>query len=171
MKDMDKQIQRIKEKAKRYYLRRSRSGMHLLRPLPEASIVAFEKKYGVRLPEGYRRFLLEIGNGIATPYPGAGDVFGLTIRSFQGYRRQVMAHWKNLHKPFPFTHTLVWEGVDLPAEDLARVERLDHGNLLLMDEGCCQTWHLIVTGPERGNMWNMCEVGIAPIEPRRDFLT
>lgn len=31
-------------------------------------------------------------------------------------------------------------------------------------------WHLIVTGPERGHMWWVCGEGIAPTDPKMDFL-
>jgi hypothetical protein len=31
-------------------------------------------------------------------------------------------------------------------------------------------WILIVTGPERGNIWFKCGEGIQPTSPKRDFL-
>jgi hypothetical protein len=31
-------------------------------------------------------------------------------------------------------------------------------------------WVLIVTGPERGNIWFKCGEGITPTIPKRDFL-
>lgn len=31
-------------------------------------------------------------------------------------------------------------------------------------------WHLIVTGPERGHVWWVCGKGIAPTDPKMDFL-
>ena len=35
---------------------------HLNPPVSEAEVLAFEQKYGLTLPEGYRDFLLTIGN-------------------------------------------------------------------------------------------------------------
>jgi hypothetical protein len=32
-------------------------------------------------------------------------------------------------------------------------------------------WHLIVAGPERGNVWTLSSEGIQPTAPKRDFLT
>ena len=37
-------------------------------PLPVSVIEAFEQRHGVSLPEDYRRFITEIGNGGAGPY-------------------------------------------------------------------------------------------------------
>src|SRR3954471_3790250 len=39
-------------------------------PLPVAVIEAFEGRYGLSLPEDYRHFITEIGNGGAGPYYG-----------------------------------------------------------------------------------------------------
>jgi hypothetical protein len=39
-------------------------------PLPVSVIEEFEQRHGVSLPEDYRRFVTEIGNGGAGPYYG-----------------------------------------------------------------------------------------------------
>src|SRR5512142_2282534 len=39
-------------------------------PLPEADVISFERRHKVSLPDDYRRFITEIGNGGAGPYYG-----------------------------------------------------------------------------------------------------
>lgn len=39
-------------------------------PISEETIAAFESRFGVSLPEGYRNFLLWMGNGGAGPFYG-----------------------------------------------------------------------------------------------------
>ncbi|MBW3596433.1 MAG: SMI1/KNR4 family protein [Planctomycetes bacterium] len=38
--------------------------------LTESQAAAFEKKYAITMPEDYRQFLTQIGNGGAGPYYG-----------------------------------------------------------------------------------------------------
>jgi hypothetical protein len=39
-------------------------------PIPETRLSAMEREYGARLPEEYRHFLVNLGNGGAGPYYG-----------------------------------------------------------------------------------------------------
>lgn len=66
-----KQIQRARETDSDFF----RFGAdchkyHLAPPASEETVAAFEARFGISLPEGYRNFLLWIGNGGAGPFYG-----------------------------------------------------------------------------------------------------
>ncbi|TWU26140.1 SMI1/KNR4 family protein [Novipirellula artificiosorum] len=158
-----------------------------LNPIVRNSEVSkFEVKHGIELPEGYRRFITELGNG------GAGPYYGLfKFREMDDcYSSQ---RWKEndgfvgtLAKPFP--HTKAWN--DLPEypgedeiqdEDLheAEVERIDriywnpehvNGAIPICHQGCALRNWLVVTGPEAGNVWEDLradEGGLVPAKRKR----
>lgn len=124
--------------------------------LPEAEVRAFEEAHGITLPEAYRRYLLEVGNGFE--WEG-----GYPFLAFPPDVRE-----NRLDIPFPFQREWIWEAEDTPDETM--MQSVLNGNLELIDIGCCQTFHLIVTGPCRGEVWWFADVGIQPCCPRQDFL-
>ena len=142
-----------------------------LNPVVRKSVVAnFEKKHQVLLPDEYRRFITEIGNGGAGPYYGLfkfremDDCF-----SFQRWKEND-GFVGDLSEPFP--HKKPWNGLpDYPEEDEfddedlyeAEIERLDriywnpenvNGAFPICHHGCAARSWLIVTGPEAGNVWD-----------------
>ena len=123
--------------------------------LSEEEIHSFEQKHQITLPEGYRRFLLEVGDGC--------DMFdGFDFLPLRAERQ-----FQNFSAPFPFTEYVV-EG-DEPLSD-EFWEQVTQGTLELIDIGCGQTFQLIITGPCRGEVWNLCEMGTQPCCQRQDFL-
>ncbi len=105
--------------------------------LAEAELVAFESANGVRLPEDYRRFVAEIGNG------GAGPYYGLeTLGNFG----------RNLSRPFPF----VAPTDTLTDEERNRLPDRDEypGVLEFCHQGCAIYAYLVVSGPSYGTIWN-----------------
>ena len=137
--------------------------------LSEEEVLAFEHKHSITLPEGYRRFLLEVGNG------GDGPPFYNLVPLGSGPNSQCLEdvrYWEELphvHLAFPFTETWVWEADALSEEGTK--EQVKHGSIFVGEDGCGMEWHLIVTGAERGNVWMICGEGVTPQNPRRDFLT
>lgn len=111
-------------------LRRLRFGAnrhryHLRAPLSEARLVALEATAGISLPEDYRDFLLEMGDG------GAGPYYGLV--PFDQPAQQDLATG-----PFsaPATNEGAW-----------------HGAVLLCHLGCGYLVYLVVEGAHRGEVW------------------
>jgi hypothetical protein len=121
----------------------------------ESDLWHFEQRHGVRLPECYRAFLSRVGNG------GAGPGYGLD-------RFDSDAVVEQLARTFPLTTAWVWDAD--PAADEARIDACQGGWLKIGTEGCGMDWALIVTGVERGQVWNVEAQGAQPCAPARDFL-
>ncbi|KAB2350283.1 SMI1/KNR4 family protein [Actinomadura rudentiformis] len=125
-------------------------------PLPEADLVSFETRHGIRLPGEYRDFLQQIGNGGAGPYYGLFPLDGYPARD-----ALPSEHPNFLRTPFP--HTRSWN----PPYDTPGYEDDDHttGSLPISHEGCGYIVRLVVTGPERGNLWQDARCSDAGIHP------
>lgn len=146
-----------------------RADLSLRRPADEKRVIGFERKHRIQLPEDYRRFVLNLGDGGPGP-----PLMGLLPLGREGKAPLVPEFLRGrqwlpyLALPFPFTRDWIWE--DGEDSDEGDTEQIGHGSLLLGDHGCGIEWRLIVTGPERGNVWQFDSVGIISAEPRRDFL-
>jgi len=152
-------------------------GAQLNLPLTVDDIVHFEQRYRIRLPDGYRDFLLRLGNGGDGPPQYGLAPLPLALDTASVLDRVTLGQLQKMHLPFPFREAWVWEDEELPADDVQKDilahkhAALRHGQLFLGDDGCGQLWQLIITGPERGNVWLFADVGIIPTNPTRDFLT
>lgn len=140
---LDEVLLRIKDKVKK-------QGIKLGEPLSERQISTFERRNSISLPEAYRRFLREIGNGCRWR------------SGYQMIRLSAEEYISGAKLPFPFQTEQIW--------DEAERKREENGTLLLIDVGCGQTFRLIVTGKCRGEVWYQSEMGIQPCCQRQDFL-
>lgn len=123
--------------------------------LSEEDIRSFEQKHQITLPQGYRRFLLEVGDGCEM-------LGGFQLLPLNGERQ-----FQSFSAPFPFTEYVVEDDEPLSDEFWEQVTR---GTLELIDIGDGQIFQLIITGPCRGEVWNLCEMGTQPCCQRQDFL-
>ncbi|MFF3013389.1 SMI1/KNR4 family protein [Streptomyces sp. NPDC057939] len=122
---------------------------------------AFEAQHGIVLPEPYRTFVAEVTDGSHAGPPE----YGLLPLA------ELPVDWgddplkRDPGRPFPLTQAWMWEEETDPAEDmeetLERVHR--HGSIVLGTDGCAMNWHLVVTGPQRGHVWLITDVGAAPL--------
>jgi hypothetical protein len=101
-------------------------------PLSELRIAELEAAAGVRLPDDYRDFLLEVGDG------GAGPYYGL-VPFDQAEQRAMMEGRFEPREPAPL-------------EASPRLQPW-HGVVLLAHLGCGYLAYLVVEGRRRGEVW------------------
>jgi len=99
----------------------------------------FEEFFSVTLPSDYRQFLLEAGNGGAGPYYGLLPLSGAFV-------------YGNLAKPFALTGE--WDQSDCQEPEDEIPETYRDGCLAISEHGCGYWSFLVVTGPERGMVWD-----------------
>ncbi|MEV4973670.1 HEAT repeat domain-containing protein [Streptomyces scopuliridis] len=124
-------------------------GYRLNPPLPESRVAAFEAEHGIVLPEGYRRFVTDVGDGGAGPAYGLlslADTYDTVSDSFAGHLRE----------PSPFVPDTLygydwWDGFWGPDD---RPDPLQ-GTLAIVHHGCTSYTQLVVTGPGRGRLVNV----------------
>lgn len=125
-------------------------------PLAESDVVHFEIDQKISLPQDYREFLLLVGNGGAGPSYGVqrlGEMYDVPWSQMPGIVGE-------LSKPFPYTEDWNYDPTTSNAiEETYRQQDFywsgQHviGAIPICDHGCNLRDCLIVTGPERGNMW------------------
>lgn len=168
-----------------------RGGSPLEDPLSEGELADLERYAGVRLPEEYRDFLLHVGAGGAGPAYGVYPVRGRPDGTWQWHGDGAdMTLPRRLAEPFPVDRVdpevlgaLVAAQPDeeeyddedaFDAASDAWEERMDAllwtdestvGAICLSTTGCAQRQWLVVSGPERGNMWDDPRCDDADLEP------
>jgi hypothetical protein len=106
--------------------------------LPDGELAAFESANGIRLPNDYRRFLGQLGNG------GAGPFYGL---------ERLDAYGQDLSRPFPFTTPTDAFG-DEELERLLDGCAAYPGLLEVCHHGSGIFSSLVVNGPAYGTIWD-----------------
>ena len=151
---------------------------HLNPPVSEAEVLAFEKKYGVSLPEDYRAFVQTIGDAnaqkletIAGPYYGL-YAFGTQVDDllYEGSEINLKAHcalshdmtqeeWESLSDPLLTNEEEEdeEEGYVIEVEDNYFAERAKvFGGLLpLGSQGCTYYHALVLNGKYAGRVVNV----------------
>ncbi|NUT01948.1 MAG: SMI1/KNR4 family protein, partial [Hamadaea sp.] len=135
----------------------ARRHRHQLGPvLTEADVTRFEAEHGIVLPDTYRAFLLEVGNGGAGPDYGLFPLDGTGMRSDDRAERS----WPG-YLATTFPHTQPWNPPyyvpppDRPAPvgRMTEAEYFDprwtSGSLIIAEYGCGSFHRLVITGPAR----------------------
>lgn len=136
--------------------------------LSEAALQAFEKKHEVRLPLGFRDFLLYFGEEAILPVvigkralPLAESTENAIYKSFRGKLKDPFIYEGK--KPI----ALKW---DDEKDDYAHLTPLE-GTLCLGSGGCDILWLLVIQGVEAGNVWSFAFTSDQALDPSGlDFL-
>ena len=126
--------------------------------LSEADITAFETACNTRLPEAYRLFLQQVGDGCQ-------DIRQPSGISIYGLKRLADTEVKDLSRSVTIDDYWLWEEEE--DEKLLTNEAFERR---LGDQGCGDTYQLITSGKWAGEVWNFCDVGAGPCCERQDFL-
>jgi hypothetical protein len=117
-------------------------------PLPEAAVADFEARHGVLLPEAYRLFVTEVGDGGAGPgyrLDRLGELCDRVCRP--GHLAQASPYL-----PGPrYLGDWAERYEDPPGPD----QNFLRGTLAIANHGCSLSTCLIVTGPARGRLFNL----------------
>jgi SMI1 / KNR4 family (SUKH-1) len=143
----------------------SESHQYKLNPcLKEAEIQEFESSFHVKLPNQFRKFVLEIGNGTAGPGYG---FLGLNIDNLMELKSSESDFFAQA-----FCLQGEWNDLDLLNETNGSKastyfdQKFIQGSIAIAEYGCGIQARLVITGEERGNIWiddRTNEGGIYPL--------
>lgn len=145
MQQLKTKLIKLAERDKNLKLFGSQSHLYSLNPcISVAELNYFESRYGVILPDDYRQFLLEFGNG------GAGPGYGLF--KLEDETREIGVdgedtEYRQLTQTFPLQ--TMWDSDD---EEISE-EQARQGTIAIATYGCGIDAILVVTGEQRGNIW------------------
>ena len=165
---LKKKLQQAKERDALYKVFGAGSHRyHLNAPASIAEVDTFEKHYGIQLPECYRSFVLQIGNG-GKSYPnlGAGPYFGiypLGQNLNDLIYKNVALHLKKTCSLNPKILTTRWDEIiepiyedDISDEDYETLNGNLYGGILpLGSQGCSYIHALVLNGPHKGRVVNL----------------
>lgn len=140
----------------------ARRGLELNATATEDDVAALEREAGIILPDAYRAFLLLVGDGGKGPPAFGIDSIDQLADEYAWDRETTFAI---LARKFPYAKDLVWDEMDAaPDEDADDFEGQSDsptaGFLPLGTDGCGAFYGLVVTGPERGNVWLIDSNGV-----------
>ena len=147
---MNNDIKRIKNKIKDF-------GITANDVIPISDIRDFERSNQISLPEELIGFYSEIGNGCTM-------IDGFLLKSLEE-----LLFDKRAAEEFIFTEYWIWEAEEEDNYEL--LSAVEKGHIELINIGDSQSWNIIVSGKEKGQMWFFSDVGIQPCCPKRSFLS
>jgi len=135
--------------------------------ISEKEVLKFEKNHKITLPDFFREFVLEFGNGGCGPSYGLMKINNgvLDIPSYPKDSDTITLSNQFRFKTFWNLEDFAEDNYDLWEKEYDSSKWCD-GMLRICHEGCGYYVNLVVTGKERGNIWldaRVSEQGIYPI--------
>ena len=153
--DVVQELQKLRKWDKGLKIFGAKSHKYSLNPvLSEDCLLGFEKQHGIQLPNDYRTFLREVGNGGAGPYYGMYKLQNFYMPRFYDGSDASIIDNNFLQTPFPYSENKPFPECDGIADlsDEEFVKRLC-GTITLAHQGCGYYDMLIVSGEEKGKVW------------------
>jgi hypothetical protein len=157
-------------------------------PIQGSTIEEFEAQHGIRLPDDYRYFITEIGNGGAGPYYGLfpfgqqddelsweeGDLVGDVSRPFPHVEAWNLpeSFWQQEPDISPDTprdeEDRLWEAWDKVEQKHYWNPAIMNGAIPISHLGCALRQWLVVNGEQKGFVWNDFRADHRGISPLRN---
>ena len=118
------------------------------KPIKEEKVSKFEEKYGIKLPEDYRRFITTVADGGSQPFYG--------FYSLSESRRADYSDNMDISGKFPCTVKKPLDIYRLSDEEYEGLEDHHSGFLFLCHEGCGMYSILVVNSDDKdtyGTVW------------------
>ncbi len=138
-------------------------------PIAPDEVAAFERQHGITLPEDYKAFLTQLGNG------GAGPDYGI----FPLGEGEEQPLWPNVLERLSETFQLneAWNDRSLGTTSLGGTFTPDEayysdavmtGAIPIATKGCALDYWLVVSGPRAGEIWFDKRTDSEGVEPVLD---
>jgi hypothetical protein len=118
------------------------AGISLSPPVTCADVEAFETRYGVTLPEGYRAFVTRVGNGVDDGYLGL----------LNPLKAELYSGWRAVDVNFLAT-SFPYESAFSPFPEYEGEPYVAPGTVWLTNRGCGMYAFLVISGPAAGEVW------------------
>jgi SMI1 / KNR4 family (SUKH-1) len=141
-------------------------------PLTAPELADCEKKFGVRLPAGYRDFVMQVGNGGVGPFYGLFQLNGFDLENPTDLDQiKKPFRWTNSTNPTQWQSSGPEDGVLIKSDGEEGESYLEWwivpGVLYICNYGCAIRFFLVVNGPQSGEVWMDMQAEDYGIVPER----
>jgi SMI1 / KNR4 family (SUKH-1) len=182
--EINQKLQILRESAFHRSLGPDSNKFELNSCLSQDEVQDFETQHKVSLPDDYKQFLLELGNGGAGPHYGLAKLQNSHPKQMIGLP-WTQEYWNNepfnsLSKPFPYTGdrdrdiAIGDSFYDKNGDEIGSSDDIFSGMLIISHQGCSYWNILVINGRFMGEIWEYDGSGANPegfLSTKQDFKT